>query len=107
MPQSADTSSGSNPDDDPGILNLLVPTPRRSNDQIWALSAEQVPATGTVAVNFSGFPYASNQVLAANNPLGPWTDLATIFSDGVGAFSYTDTNPPGQTARFYRGASAP
>lgn len=107
MPQSANASSGSNPDDDPGILNLFAPSPRHSNDQIWALSPELVPATGAVTVNFNGFPYVSNQVLVASALQGPWTNLATVFSDGIGTFSFTDTNPPGQISRFYRGASAP
>ena len=107
LPQSADASSGSNPDSDPSVLNLLVPSPRHSNDQIWALSPELLPLTGSLAINFSGFPYASNQVLAANNLQGPWTNLATLFSDGIGAFSFTDTNPAGQTSRFYRDAAVP
>lgn len=107
MPQSADVSSGSNPDNDPGILNLLVPTPRRSNDQIWALSPEMLPATGAVTVNFNGFPYASNQILVAAAPQGPWTNLATVFSDGLGAFSFTDSNSAGQNTRFYRGTATP
>ncbi|HUA64832.1 MAG TPA: lamin tail domain-containing protein [Alphaproteobacteria bacterium] len=107
LPQSADVSSGSNPDDDPGILNLVVPTPRRSNDQIWAFPPAYSARTGAVALNFNGFPYASNQILTANAPLGPWTILATIFSDGLGAFSFTDTNTASRTSRFYRGAAAP
>ena len=107
IPQSADVSSGSNPDGDPGVLNLFAPTPRRSNDQIWALAAERVPATSAVALNFNGFPYASNRVLAANTLQGPWTNLATLFSDGLGSFSFTDTNPASQTSRFYRGAAVP
>ena len=107
IPQSADASSGSNPDDDPGVLNLLAPTPRRSNDQIWALSSEQVPGTSAVALNFNGFPYASNQVLAANTVQGPWTNVATVFSDGLGEFTFTDTNPIVRANRFYRGAAVP
>jgi Lamin Tail Domain len=107
LSQSADGSSGSNPDEDPGILNLFVPTPRRSNDQIWALSSQEVPAAGATVVNFNGFPFASNQVLAAGTPQGPWTNLATVFSDGLGTFSFTDTNVAGQPDRFYRGAGTP
>jgi len=107
IPQPADTSSGSNPDDDPGILDLLKPTPRRSNDQIWALSTKQDPAASALAVNFTGFPYASNHILAADALRGPWTNLETIFSDGLGAFSFTDTNTLVQTSRFYRDATAP
>jgi len=105
--QSADTSSGSNPDDDPGILNLFTPTPRHSNDQIRVLSPELLPGANEVAVNFDGFPYASNEVIAANSPLGPWTNLATLFSDGLGDFTFTDTISTGQTSRFYRGAAVP
>jgi hypothetical protein len=107
LPQSADASSGSNPDGDPGILNLIAPTPRHSNSQIWALSPELVPSTSEVALIFNGFPYASNQVLAANALPGPWTNIATIFSDGLGAFCYTDTNTQVRTDRFYRGAAIP
>jgi hypothetical protein len=107
MPQSVGASSGSNPDGDPGILNLVAPSPRRSNDQIWAFSPELLPASGTVTVNFNGFPYASNQILAANALPGPWTNRAAVFSDGIGAFSFTDTNSPNQIMRFYRGTSAP
>lgn len=106
LPQPPDSSSGSNPDDDPGALNLPVPTPRHSNDQIRALTAQRIPATGGATVTFNGFPYASNQVLAAKSPLGPWTNLATIFSDGLGSFSFTDTNA-GSQSRFYRGAVTP
>lgn len=49
LPQSADGSSGSNPDGDSGILNLLAPTPGNSNDRIWASPAERVQATGAPA----------------------------------------------------------
>lgn len=104
IPQSADTSSGSNPDNDPGILNLPVATPRRSNDQIWALPPDYSATTGTIALNFTGFPYASNDVLSATALQGPWTSSARVFSDGLGAFSYKDTNGVG-VRRFYRAAS--
>ncbi|HEX3627877.1 MAG TPA: lamin tail domain-containing protein [Verrucomicrobiae bacterium] len=106
MPQAADTSSGSNPDSDPGILNLFAPSPRQSNDQIRVLS-EFVGTNNETAVNLDGFPYASNQVLAANALQGPWTRLAMVLSDGVGAFSFMDTNSAGQATRFYRGAGVP
>lgn len=63
--------------------------------------------TGAVTVNFTGFPNASNEILAANTPQGPWTNIATIVSDGLGAFSFTDTNRAGRQSRFYRGAAVP
>ncbi|MGH7978881.1 MAG: lamin tail domain-containing protein, partial [Limisphaerales bacterium] len=107
LPQAADVSNGSNPDGDPGVLNMLVPTPGRSDDQIWELSAEALPATDAFTLNFDGFPYASNQVLAADNPQGSWKNRATVFSDGLGAFSFTETNFAVQPHRFYRGAATP
>ncbi len=106
LPQSADVSSGSNPDGDPGILNLLVPTPRRSDDQIWALAAGCYSTNGAMVLNFSGFPYASNQIQTTDNLQNPdWTNLAMTFSDGLGAFSFADTNVPGHAQRFYRGVA--
>jgi hypothetical protein len=33
-----------------------------------------------------------------------WTNLATLVSDGIGAFSYNDKNITGQDQRFYRAA---
>ena len=57
-------------------------------------------------LNFIGFPLATNQILAANSLQNPaWTTLATNFSDGLGAFNYTDTNAPGLSQRFYRAVS--
>jgi len=104
--QPADVSSGSNPDGNPAVLNLRVPTPRRSNDQIWALPPILGAINGSMILNFTGFPLATNQILAANSLQNPaWTTLATIFSDGLGAFNYTDTNAPGLGQRFYRAAS--
>jgi hypothetical protein len=106
LAQPANVSSGSNPDGDPGILNLPVPTPRCSNDQIWALPPGFSALNSPLCLNFTGFPLASNRILFANSLQNPaWTNLATLFADGLGAFSFADTNTLGRSQRFYRAVS--
>ena len=57
-------------------------------------------------LNFIGFPFASHRLLAAtdlNPPL--WTNLGFLVADGLGAFSFADTNAPAAQDRFYRAAA--
>ncbi|MDE3066924.1 MAG: lamin tail domain-containing protein [Verrucomicrobiota bacterium] len=106
LAQPPDVSSGSNPDSNPAILNLRIPTPGRLNDQIWAQPPVSRAANGSMILNFTGFPLAGNQILAADSLQNPvWTALATVFSDGLGEFGYTDINAPGLNQRFYRAVS--
>jgi hypothetical protein len=105
-PQPPDASSGSNPDGDPVILNLLAATPRQSNNQIWALPPSRRAVDGAILLNFAGFPFASHRVLAADSLESPgWTNLALVSADGLGMFACADTNTSARNQRFYRGTS--
>jgi hypothetical protein len=106
FPQFPDTSSGSIPDGDAAVLGLFVPTPRLSNNQIWAQPPARRPADGAMLLSFIGFPFASHRILAAAslNPPG-WTNLAAVLADGLGVVSFADSNAPAAQQRFYRAAS--
>jgi hypothetical protein len=106
LPQASDISSGSNPDGDPVIFNLIAASPRKSNNQIWALPPARRLADGAMLLNFAGLAFASHRILAANTLMNPvWSNLATMVADGLGAFACTDTNASGHNQRFYRAVS--
>ncbi|SPE50683.1 Xylanase A (modular protein) [Verrucomicrobia bacterium] len=102
-PQPPDGSSGSNPDGDPAILNLVTPSPRRSNNQISALPPARRASDGALLLTFSGFPFLSHRILAATT-LAPalWSNLAFVTADALGGFAWPDSNAPAGPHRFYR-----
>jgi len=101
-PQGADVSSGSNPDGDPGILNLVSATPGNSNNQIWALPSACFLTNQVMVLNFISFPYTSNRIMTANSLQGSvWMPVATLFSDGLGNFTYANSNAVSKQ-QFYR-----
>ena len=106
FPQFPDASSGSIPDGDAAVLGLFIPTPRRSNNQIWAQPPARRVADGAMLLSFIGFPFASHRILAAANLNHPvWTNLTAVLADGLGVVSFADTNAPAAQQRFYRAAS--
>ena len=106
LSQAADASSGSLPDGDPAILNLFAATPRQSNNQIWALPPARRTADGAMFLSFAGIPFASYRLLATTNLVNAaWTNLASTLANGLGMITFTDTNAPSHTQRFYRAIS--
>src|ERR1019366_3201812 len=92
FPQTTDTSSGSITNGDPAILNLFAATPRQSNNQVWILPPSR--------------RFASHRLLAATNLVNAaWTNLASVFADGLGLFTFADTNADAMRRRFYRAVS--
>ena len=106
FPQSADASSGSIPNGDSAVLNLFAATPRQSNNRVWVLPPLRRAADGAMLLSFSGIPFASHRILAAGSLANPaWTNLAAIFADGLGRFTFADTNVSAGNSRFYRATS--
>jgi galactosylceramidase len=104
--QAADASSGSNPDGDPAVLDLFGASPRRSNNQIWALPPALRAADGAMLLSFIGFPFTSHRILAAANLTHPvWSNLTAVVADGLGVVSFVDSNAPAAQQGFYRAAS--
>jgi galactosylceramidase len=105
QPQLPDTSTGSNPNGDLAILPLALPTPRLSNNQIWAKPPTVRASDGAVLLTFLGFPFAPHRILAANSLAQTgWTNLAVRFADGLGDITLLDTNGAAIVQRFYRAA---
>ena len=106
FPQTTDTSSGSITNGDPAILNLFAATPRQSNNQVWILPPSRRAADGMMLLSFAGLPFASHRLLAATNLVNAaWTNLALVFADGLGLFTFADTNADAMQRRFYRAVS--
>jgi hypothetical protein len=104
--QPADAASGSIPDGDAAILNLFGATPCQSNDRIWDLSPVRRVNDGAMLLNFAGIPFASHRILAADTLQNPvWTNLATVFADGLGLLGFADTSAQTRSRRFYRAVS--
>jgi hypothetical protein len=104
--QPADAASGSIPDGDAAILNLFSATPCQSNNRIWDLSPVRRMNDGAMLLNFAGIPFASHRILATDTLQNPvWTNLATVFADGLGMFGFADTSAQTRSRRFYRAVS--
>ena len=104
--QPPDAASGSIPDGDAAILNLFGATPCQSNDRIWDLSPVRRVNDGAMLLNFAGIPFASHRILAADTLQNPvWTNLATVFADGLGLLGFADTSAQTRSRRFYRAVS--
>ncbi|HTD87104.1 MAG TPA: hypothetical protein VK850_11055, partial [Candidatus Binatia bacterium] len=56
---------------------------------------------GSALVNGEGGPNTT-YIIEASNDLVNWTEFGTAFSDGAGAFSFTDYDAPSSGVRFYR-----
>jgi hypothetical protein len=67
------------------------------------LSASLIPGQG-VQLQFTGTPTTAYVLLATTNLTPPiaWQPVITNFTDTSGNWSFTDTNPLANTARFYR-----
>ena len=103
LPQAADVSSGSNPDGDPAVLNLPAPSPRRSNNQVWALPPVPRWPDGAMLLSFVGLVFAPHRVLASATLAPPaWSTVASVLADGLGSFTWADTNTATRSQRYYR-----
>jgi len=101
--QPADTSSGGKTDGDLAVLPLAVATPGAGNTVIKVLSVSPVASRGGMLLTFSGLPFAAHRVqYVASLASASWITAATVTADGLGAFSFTDTNAPLANQRFYR-----
>jgi len=104
--QAADIASGSRADGDPAILSLPSATPGQSNNQIWVTQITRRASDGAMQLQFNGLPFAASRVLVCTNLVSAgWTNLATLTADGLGNFSFTDTNTSRFAWRFYRAAT--
>jgi galactosylceramidase len=106
VPQAADVSSGSNPDGDPAVLSLFAASPRQSNNEIWPLPPLHRALDGAMLLSFAGLAFAPHRVFAASTLDHPvWTNLAAVMADGLGVFTWADTNASAWNERYYRAAS--
>jgi DNA-binding beta-propeller fold protein YncE len=80
-----------------GTASILV-EPRR-----FAAATMFPPITsrGALEINVTGFADLGYTVERAESLDGPWTPIGDVLTDGNGAASFTDPNPPSSSA-FYR-----
>jgi hypothetical protein len=104
--QPADTSSGSKTDGDVAVLPLAVATPGAANTVIKAMTVVPRTSDGAMVLSFSGLPNATHRVQYTASLTSPfWITAATVTADGLGAFTFADTNAPLAGQRFYRAVS--
>ena len=114
-PQATNKSFGSNPDGDPGISNLLSPTPREVNNQLsipdptgqggrgGSRSIVLNSTSGQPQMHFVGMPFANHRIQGADSlSTTNWSTVGTAFADGFGRLDFTDTTATGNNQRFYR-----
>jgi hypothetical protein len=57
-------------------------------------------------LSFAGLAFAPHRVFAASTLDHPvWTNLAAVMADGLGVFTWADTNASAWNERYYRAAS--
>jgi hypothetical protein len=101
--QLPDTSYGSRMDGDLVVLPLPNPTPRKSNNQIIALTPA-IATNGSIVIGFNGFPLSTNRILTSPSlNSSSWSNSASVFADGLGFFQYITV--PKQPHYFYRAVS--
>ncbi len=102
-PQSADISSGSKIDSDLAVLPLATATPGSGNTVIRAMSVTPIASNGGRLLTFSGLPFATHRIQYTTSLANPsWMPAVTLVADGLGQFSFTDTNGTFSSQRFYR-----
>jgi len=62
---------------------------------------QPITSPGALEINFTGFADLGYTVERAESLEGPWTPIGDVLTDGNGAASFTDLNPPSGSA-FYR-----
>jgi hypothetical protein len=99
----ADRSLGSVPDGSLRIVSTPIPTPRASNNRVYARSITEGEVPGTYDLSFSGIPDRRHQVQTSSTLMSPtWSDVEEVDAHPDGQFDYADTPPGGARRRYYR-----
>jgi hypothetical protein len=84
-----------------GSASAFVLIQVRAGDAGSANMFPPTPVDGGFTVSFAGIPGRAYTLQRADNPGGPWSNLASVTAGPDGIGTYTDTNAP-PTSAYYR-----